>query len=655
MQYTAEVIVILLFSVFYQSIHGISWGDYVATNAQNLTQSTGSFAQYFGPENVPAFVSLGNRKLRAVLDAVKFLDETMRKLPSSGSSHTAGGDCAIGDESQVFSTDFYGDGFCSQFQSLSKNFMYGLHYTNYSVPIIPQGAFVGYSFSDSCAFAGQSYHCYFSHLSPCQQQWETTPNKIVPFTPVDYRTADYGSNMIPVPFRPLGEAFWWGFMQFYVFAHMYRSILEDYIQRDALNDLRGLGAGILPAALLSPVPRIGIHVRHSDRWEKSDMKEEHHVHGLVEALEAMKESSDCVISGVHHHCFLPINFFDMPPAHSKDRHHRNWPTDSPGSLAFRVYLWLKEAQQGHIPLVARGNEHLFHRKDGTKAQATEVLVPMESVAKAVALYEATCAAAEIPHDTCRFPANDTWLAAQNERWLIPVQVFVVSDDTRVIQAAQSTYHLLTFASGFSQSADTMGTSQKLRRKSAMAHEEHPVRATLEILRDVYYLSRCSTIIGTASSQVYRMAVAVANATATLQDAIILDGDELDHVRAGVEAMYFPFPEEFHVVNVTSREDPTNLPPGTLPAGFRRFSSPTHKPPLNRNNNVPPPPVPPPRNPALHVHVPIPHATGAHHPVGSSLLTPSIKPPPSKLRSPATPAARHLPPTKPAPVLRQPHK
>lgn len=630
----------------------MSWGDYVTTNEQNFTQWAGSLSQYFGPVNIPAFASLGNRKLRAILEAVKFLDETMQNLPSSSSTIAAGGDCNIKGNSPVFSTNFYGDGFCSQFQSLSKNFMYGLSYTNFSVPIIPQGAFVGYSFSDSCAFAAQSYHCYFSHLSPCQQQWETIPNKIVPLTPVDYRTADYGLNMIPVSFRPLGEAFWWGFVQFYVFAHMYRSILEEYIQRDALNDLRGLGAGIPPASLLSLVPRIGIHVRHSDRWEKSELKEDHRIHGLVEALEAMKESSECVLWGVHHHCFQPINFFDTPHTDSKDRLHRNWATDTPGSRAFRVYSWLKEAQHGHIPVVARGHEHLFHRKDGTKAQATEVLVPVESIAKAIALYDSTCA--DAPRDTCHFPANDTWLAAQNERWLIPVQIFVVSDDPRVIQTAQSMYHFLSFASGFSQSSDTMGTSQKLRRKSATAHEEHPVRATLEILRDMYYLSRCSTIIGTASSQVYRMAVALANATATLSDAIVLDGDELEHVRAGVEAMYFPFPEEFYVVNVTNREDPTNLPPGALPVSFRRFSSPTHKSPVNRNSNVSPPPVPPSRNAALHVHVPVPHATGAHHPVGSNLLTPPIKPPPSKLRTVAATAVRHTPPTKLAPIPRPPH-
>jgi hypothetical protein len=217
---------------------------------------------------------------------------------------------------------------------------------------------------------------------------------------------------------------------------------------------------------------------------------------------------------------------------------------------FRVYTWLKAAASKKAQIVQRGKEEEFRRREGYK-QPEGVLVPDDDINKAISMFEDSCPVIKASPSTdtlslskCGFPSDNTWLSGKNLQWLLPMQIMVVSDDEVVIQTARDQYHSYAFSAGYSQSAGNKGAAGKLKGTSSNQLFEHPIRATLEILRDVYYMSTCSTLIGSVSSQVFRMAVGMANATAVLQDAIILDGDELESSMQGADLILLPFPEVF---------------------------------------------------------------------------------------------------------------
>ncbi len=81
-------------------------------------------------------------------------------------------------------------------------------------------------------------------------------------------------------------------------------------------------------------------------------------------------------------------------------------------------------------------------------------------------------------------------------------------------------------------------------EKALAQDKNiAVNATLEIIRDVYYLSQCTTLIGAASSQVFRMAVALANVTGVLHTARSLETREMVKEVQRLSDQYgVPFPE-----------------------------------------------------------------------------------------------------------------
>lgn len=81
-------------------------------------------------------------------------------------------------------------------------------------------------------------------------------------------------------------------------------------------------------------------------------------------------------------------------------------------------------------------------------------------------------------------------------------------------------------------------------KTLLKHPEIAHQATLEIIADIYFLSQCSTLVGISASQVFRMAVAMANATGTLHFAAALDGDQIRRVQQLSVKYDVPFPETF---------------------------------------------------------------------------------------------------------------
>jgi hypothetical protein len=74
-------------------------------------------------------------------------------------------------------------------------------------------------------------------------------------------------------------------------------------------------------------------------------------------------------------------------------------------------------------------------------------------------------------------------------------LFVASDDGAILLSAHKLGHL-AFSPGFSQQTSSTGMLSTLLSKHDMAYN-----ATLEIISDIFYLSRCSTLVGICSSQV----------------------------------------------------------------------------------------------------------------------------------------------------------
>jgi hypothetical protein len=119
-----------------------------------------------------------------------------------------------------------------------------------------------------------------------------------------------------------------------------------------------------------------------------------------------------------------------------------------------------------------------------------------------------------------------------------LNVFVASDDPQVLQAAHQLGHLV----------DTTGVSQKTGNTgmfvTLQSHPEYGYNATIEIITDIYFLSKCSTLVGTAASQVFRLAVDISFANGTLNCAIALDYAQLSRIRRMSAKYELIVPENF---------------------------------------------------------------------------------------------------------------
>jgi hypothetical protein len=519
----------------------VDWYSYLPKSKAGLSGEESALVQWQQKSRLP--IANGQKKNIALEQVFQFLDSLMGRGTSDDKCHFEG-------SYPIYSVSFFGDGFCTQFQSLTKTVMYGLQITKYETPVIPIGPLTGYSFSEHCDFTQRSLHCYFQHFSPCQRMWEEDPDKVLELYGATFRTTGvFDISMIPAPFQSHGTAFWWGAMQYYLMSHLHCRITKDYILKDSLEEMNSF---LSTKEITANLPRIGIHIRHGDRSDHSDYtKMDHHTHSIAEAFEAMMDSSQCQIRGHHHQCFVEINFFSNNYSNrSGNVEGHNWSYDDDRTHMFRVYTWLKAAASKKAQIVQRGKEEEFRRREGYK-QPEGVLVPDDDINKAISMFEDSCPVIKASPSTdtlslskCGFPSDNTWLSGKNLQWLLPMQIMVVSDDEVVIQTARDQYHSYAFSAGYSQSAGNKGAAGKLKGTSSNQLFEHPIRATLEILRDVYYMSTCSTLIGSVSSQVFRMAVGMANATAVLQDAIILDGDELESSMQGADLILLPFPEVF---------------------------------------------------------------------------------------------------------------
>ncbi|KAJ1411988.1 hypothetical protein B484DRAFT_455497 [Ochromonadaceae sp. CCMP2298] len=387
-------------------------------------------------------------------------------------------------------------GFAAQFQLTAREWMVAFSALNFSVPVLIDGRLIGYSDSKACDHAKHEWTCYFQPMSSqlCQQQLLATGRRV--------RTDNLPWKPSPVPpqFEQLGLAFWWGAVQHKMFR--LQPVAEEFV---LLRAQQMNGGGGFPFGL----PIAGLHVRHGDKG--SDGFKEH---SLDEELGVLGHSPDCSVRNRREDCFC----------HMGNEH---------------ALLQLMRAAKTHTPVLNASQAEHFNRSASEAENAPLLLDPQLLLSAAhQELQHPQHPQLSHPQHSHHSHAHPKLLGP--EQWVTLVPVFVASDDGRVLSAAASRGFLCD-PSGVSQDAKTASEGML---KTLLSHPEKAHQASLEIITDVYLLSQCSSLVGVSASQVFRMAVALSNATGTLRFAAALDRDQISRVQQLSRKYDVPFPEHF---------------------------------------------------------------------------------------------------------------
>lgn len=347
------------------------------------------------------------------------------------------------------------------------------------------------------------------------------------------------------------------------------------------------------------LPRIGVHVRaiYEDPKLPTQMMLtptnaalRTQAATLAEIDEQIRSSSLCPLhvafessrfeSSRYVQCFTPIQ----------------WPSTTAGQTPhtldhWRFYQLLRTAVQGTTPLVYRQHINTYGRmlliagktmgswlRHGASVKRTiktrdvydlyhsGAFVARETIDRFVSMYHRACGYSvdgnrlnqqQIAH-VCNFTAEDEALVKQEMAtrggWVVPVDVFLASDDAAILVAVEKRYHWVTFPLGISQDGlydrptDRFFThvGHRMRSSSYKSYfSTMPVQASLEVLRDVYYLTHaCSVLIGSASSQVFRAAVSMSGVIGRVTEVRWLEvtGAALGQWKERANRIAMPFPE-----------------------------------------------------------------------------------------------------------------
>lgn len=366
-------------------------------------------------------------------------------------------------------------GFAAQFQYAAAEWMRAFAAVNYSKPVIIEGPMNGYSVCPQCAHVKNDWTCFFLPMSSCQDELIKTGKR------VDIPAYDYNDeNKIPPSLKHLGLAFWWGVVQYKMFR--FQPFVEEHIMDEAREMLGGKG---FPFGL----PVLGMHVRHGDKHVDGFVE-----HSLDEEMKMMRKSPDCPITNTNGDCFAPVNM------------------------------------SNHRTLV-----HVLKALD--KEQT--ILLPVSVIDR----YNATGNNSHlaIPKRVFLTPSGNhrhVSSSVVNETVVMPMHVFVASDDVNVLKAAAK-LGFMEDAAGVSQTTGNAGMLTTL-----LTHQELAYNATLEIISDIFFLSQSSSLMGVCGSQVYRMSVALSTVSGRLKYAVAMDWDQVRRVKQLSNKYHVPFPESF---------------------------------------------------------------------------------------------------------------
>jgi hypothetical protein len=280
---------------------------------------------------------------------------------------------------------------------------------------------------------------------------------------------------------------------------------------------------------------IGIHVRHGDK--KFDGFT---THSLSEELSVLRGSSLCAIPSPQRHgsCFLPL--------HYDQRQHVLYVATARKNVTIAVASHMRTAAS--VAVLRRDDIDRWNHTSTTNAsfprwdlRQIQQLIELphdNSSSNSSGKTAAVGVGVQPPPDGNR--SRRLWNHLLRDELVIPLPVFVASDDLHVLEVARQQYGFMVGSIGVSQSVvERVGMLHTLLKKPSMSFE-----ATKEIVADVVHLARCSVLIGSASSQVFRLAVALANVSHEVWEAKIIDQDDVPRVRAMSVKYRIPFPEEF---------------------------------------------------------------------------------------------------------------
>lgn len=412
-------------------------------------------------------------------------------------------------------------GFAAQFQYAAAEWMRTFAALDFKVPVLIRGRFIGYSDSKACDHVMHDWTCYFQPISSCQDSLLKTGKLL------NYPNFIHSDNRaIPKQFRHLGLAFWWGVVQYNMFK--FQPVVIDYILKQ--SKLMNYGNGFPFGTRLA-----GIHVRHGDK--KDDGFKEH---SLREEVGKLRRSSDCYVRNSKGNCFYLLNISD----------------------ANHAFGTIHRAEKQHGIIIERKNMELYNASSLNKdiALTAHELHALSQLMVHNRVYH-TSSSASVNSNTIQSSTiherqhsfhsyhyqqhhqqydNHSELSSISVEYLIPIQIFVASDDARVLHIAHHKGYL-TDSSGVSQK---QGYATSGMLKTLLTHPELAHSASLEIISDIFYLSHCSSLIGMCSSQVFRMAVAMSNVTNILKYTIAIDYDQVYKVQQLSIKYGIPFPEQF---------------------------------------------------------------------------------------------------------------
>lgn len=458
-----------------------------------------------------------------------------------------------------------GGGFAAQFQLAGGEFMSAFAGLRFNVPIVIQGSLNGYSDAPECKDSGNQWTCYFQPSTKCQAQFQSSARIVKPDRYVGFEDP----TLIPSQFQHMGVAFWWDVVQYYLFR--FQPFVYEHIHEEEKKDLVGYHG--FPMG----IPVAGIHVRHGDKHVDGFVE-----HSMDEELKHVRSSPDCVIQNARGDCFIPVSLnvttqyaADIIEGHKDDSygvdtliHAMNRTAHYHSSkTSWEIDPWklLHQAIQGHTAIIRRRDieswnhsidnmrlavsaEMLFGaymerfltkpNKRRLSENSSDIAVPDKShkASKLLSRREHSYEDRD-PAISLSF-ANSKLISFLDDDYVIPLPIFVASDDPDVIRSAAKKGFLVD-SEGVSQH-----TGQNGMLKTLLSKKDIAFNATNEIISDIHFLSHCSTLVGIAASQIFRMSLAISNATDRLHYVRIMDGNQIGRIKQMSKKYYVPFPEEF---------------------------------------------------------------------------------------------------------------
>ncbi len=312
---------------------------------------------------------------------------------------------------------------------------------------------------------------------------------------VDFnRLTRFDDSLLPEQFRHVGIAYWWGIVQ----ERMFR--MQPEVQTYVLAQAARMGQGQGHAAM-GAFPGLSA-AQLAPNW-------------LRTATAAERLSAFPALAGLH--------------VRHGDKH----------SDGFRLHSMEMQLR------ALRATSQCEARMRGAEKADSQCWTHPPTAAAAAAAGSSSPAAVPVPGQS-----EEQGPSKGSAPQYLPV--FVASDDAAVLSSAAQSGFLVADRGGVSQATHTAGMVNTLLHKPELGYN-----ASLEIIRDIYLLSRCTTLVGIAASQVFRIAVDLSTARGTLVSATAMDHAQLPRVAQMSAKYHLPLVETFA------------LPPAEARRGRRR--------------------------------------------------------------------------------------